>query len=320
MKNHPLILVTDRFDYSLRILLSQIKEADCRYQEDLFINKKLLAKAEIIIIRTGTKIDRDFLRKTSSLKFIITGTSGFDHIDLKATGQKGVRCFHLPDIQTRAVTELTFFMILAVCRKIPLAWEQIQRGVWERQFLLGEEIGGQRLGIVGLGRVGGSVARIAKAFGMEVSAFDPYLEKSQSGVSMLGFEELMKSSDIVSFHVPKTKKTRQMIKRETLQWMSPCAKLINMSRGDVVNQKDLINHLEENPHFKVGLDVFQAEPLSLDSPLLKFQNVVLTPHIGGSTEESLKESSKLALKKALDLLRGQKTDGELPPRVPWYED
>lgn len=319
MKNRPLILVTDRFDYSLEFLFNQVEEADCRYQKNLFDDEALLAEARVLIIRTGTKINRNLLKKTLALKFVITSTGGFDHIDLKAADQRGVRCFYIPEIHGDSAAEFTFLLMLAVCRKFSLARTQIEKGVWEKQFLLGEELRGRNLGIIGLGRVGSRVARIAEAFGMRVSAFDPYVEETQPGVTMLGFEELMRTSDIISLHVPKTKKTCHMIKKESLQWMGPEAKLINMSRGDVINQKDLIEHLSENPLFGVGLDVFQKEPLPANSPLLKFPNVVLTPHIGGSTGDLLKKSSQLALKKALDLLRGEAVDGELPPQVSWYE-
>ena len=285
MGNGPLILVTDRFDYSMGVLFSSLKEADCRYQKNLFEDESLLAKARILIIRTGTKVDKNLLEKAASLEFVITSTSGFDHIDLKTASQRGVRCFHIPEVHGSSVAEFTFLLILAVCRKLSMARTQIQKAVWERQFLLGQELRNQSLGIIGLGRVGSSVARIAKVFEMEVSAFDPYLEKLQPGVTMLGFEELMRSSDIVSLHVPKTKKTCHMIKKESLQWMGTQAKLINTSRGDIINQQDLIEHLSENPLFGVGLDVFQKEPLPGNSPLLKFPNVVLTPHIGEAQKD-----------------------------------
>ena len=320
MENRPLILVTDRFDYSLENLFNQIEEADCRYQKDLFDDEALLAKARVLIIRTTTKIDEKLLKKARSLQFVITSTSGFDHIDLKATAQRGVRCFHISEAHGDSVAEFTFLLILAVCRRFSLACTQIEKGAWNKQFLLGQELRGQSLGIIGLGRVGSRVARIAGAFGMKVSAFDPYVQEVQPGVTMLGFEELMRSSDIVTLHVPKTKKTFHMIKKESLQWMGPESRLVNMSRGDVVNQRDLIEHLGENPLFGVGLDVFQKEPLPVSSPLLKFPNVVLTPHIGGSTSRSLEKSSRLALEKALALLKGKVTNGELPPKTSWYEN
>ncbi len=319
MKNPPLILVTNRFDYSLEVLFPQIEEADCRYRKNLFEDEALLGKARVLIIRTGTKIDKNLLKKALSLEFVITATSGFDHIDLQAAGERGVRCFYVPEVQGRSVAEFTLLLILAVCRRFSLARTQIQEGMWDKRLLLGEELQSQSLGIIGLGRVGQSVAQIAGTLGMGVSAFDPYLEKPQPGVTMLGFEELMRSSDIVSLHVPKTKRTHHMIKRESLQWMGSEAKLINMSRGDTIHQGDLIEHLRENPRFGVGLDVFQKEPLPAESPLLRFHNVVLTPHIGGSTRESLKRSSSSALEKALALLRGETVEGELPPKGSWYE-
>ena len=318
MKDRPLLLVTGRFDYKQKLMLGQIREADCRYQEHPLQNGSLLAGAQALVIRSQTRVDQKLLEKAPSLRFVVTATSGFDHIDLKATRKRSIRSFHVPETQVVSVAEFTFLMILATCRKFNLAGRQIQKKEWNRDELLGASLAGKSLGIIGLGRVGRQVARIARAFGMRTLAFDPYIENCDPNVAMLGFEELMKSSDVVSLHVPGTKKTCGMINKQSLQWMGPCAKLINLSRGDVINQEDLIWHLKKNPHFVAGLDVFEREPLAPDSPLPGLNNVILSPHIGACTKEALGDSSRKALKKALALLRNETVDGELPPKAPWY--
>ncbi len=316
----PLVLITNRFDDHLRLKLPQIKDADCRYVSNLTSETELLSKATALVIRTSTVIDRDFLKKTPHLKFIVTATSGFDHIDLKAAEASSIGVFHVPETQTIAAAELTIAMIFNCARKQTLAARQLQKGDWQRSLLLGRQIQGLNLGIIGFGRVGSEVARRAQALGMTVSIYDPFLQNEvPEGVTPLGFEELMRASDVVSLHVPKTKTTRHMIKKETLGWLDTSAMLINMSRGDVINETDLIEHLIENPEFSAGLDVFAKEPLVKKSRLLELPNVWLTPHIGASTEEALKNSSSTALNKVLALLKGEAVSGALPPDALWYE-
>lgn len=317
--SRPLVLVTNRFDSSLKLRLPQLSEAEFLYVKNIATDEELLKRAEALIIRTTTKVDRDFLKKTPQLKYIVTATSGFDHLDLQALQEVGVRAFHVPETQTEAAAELTIAMIFNGARKWALAHQQIHKGEWERSLLLGRQVSGLSLGIIGLGRVGRSVAIKAKALGMTVYAYDPFLEDDVSGVTLLGFEEMMRSVDVVSLHVPKTKTSFQMIKKETLQWMNTSAMLINMSRGDVVNEQDLIEHLIEHPEFVAGLDVFAKEPLVTKSKLLQLPNVCLTPHIGASTQEALRQSSLTAVKKVTALLQGEDSvSGELPPKATWW--
>ncbi len=316
--SQDLVLVTNRFDNDLRVRLPQLPEADFRYVKSIAEDTEALSQAAALIVRSSTHIDKDFLNKTPQLKYIVTATSGFDHIDLRAAKQAGVRVFHIPETQTTAAAELTIAMIFNCSRKWTLANQQIRKGQWERSLLLGRQVSGMHLGIIGLGRVGRAVAEKAMPLGMTVSAFDPYLEKEVKGVTMLGYEELMRTADVVSLHVPKTKETFQMVKKETLQWMNTSAILINMSRGDVINENDLIEHLVEHPEFTAGLDVYAKEPLVLKSRLLELTNVCLAPHIGASTEEALKASSQAAVDKVIDLLSGKTPTGELPPQVEWW--
>ena len=317
---NPLVLVTNRFDPHLRFKLPQMKHARFVYVDDLFASDSQLDQAQGIIIRSSTHVDDRLLKVAKNLKFVITGTSGFDHLNLETLKERSVRCFHIPESQSVAAAELTLLMILATARKFSLSQEQLKKGDWQRSLLLGRQIAGQQLGLVGLGRVGQQVAVRAQALGMVVCAFDPYLESVVPGVTMLGFEELMRSSDVISLHVPKTKKTRHMIKKETLSWMDTDACLINMSRGDVVNEPDLIAHLQGHPDFRAGLDVFAKEPLDASSVLLKMSNVVATPHIGASTKEALRESSAKSVELAEALILGQNVSGELPPKESWFSD
>ncbi|MCJ8277710.1 MAG: hypothetical protein HRT44_05525 [Bdellovibrionales bacterium] len=167
-------------------------------------------------------------------------------------------------------------------------------------------------------RVGIEGAKRAQALGLKVRAFDPYIEEHDPEIPMMGFEELMRSSDIITLHVPKTKKTRHMIKAETLSWMSTDSLLVNMSRGDVIHEEDLIKHLIENKNFFAALDVFEREPLSKESALIDLPNVVLSPHVGASTEEALKASSQESVSRARDWLNNKALPGSLPPKAHWW--
>lgn len=313
----PIVLITNRFDENLRLSLDRYEDADFQYTKNIFENENL-PKANGLIVRSSTKIDKDLFEKAKNLKFVITATSGFDHIDLEAAEKAGVSCYHVPETQSIAAAELTIMLMMAACRKFTLANSQIHKGDWQRELLLGKQLTGQSLGIVGFGRVGKEVAERALALGLKVSAFDPYIQEHDPRIPMLGFEELLRSSDIVSLHVPKTSKTRHMLKKDSLEWMNTNAILINMSRGDVINEAELTEHLMENPEFVAGLDVFAREPLVTKSKLLELPNVVLTPHVGASTQEALKNSSFAALEKAQSLLKGEAVSGELPPKALWW--
>ncbi len=316
----PLILITNRFDSSVLAKLKIETDFEIQKVDSLTKEKALLERAEVLIIRSSTQVDRDFLKNCKNLRFIITSTSGFDHIDLDATRDLKIRCFHTPQAQVAAAAEMTLLLIMASCRQWSRAQDQVRSGVWRREELMGRSLRGQTLGLIGVGRVGREVARLATAVGLKVVGYDPYLTDAPDGIPMMGYEEMMRTSQIVSLHVPKTKRTRHMIKKETISWMDPDATLINMSRGDVINESDLIDQLMKYPHFTAGLDVYTREPLPIDSRLLLLKNVILTPHIGATTQEAIKESSHMALEKALLLLKGQTVSDELPPNSLWYNE
>ncbi len=315
----PLCLITHRFDSHLKLQLSQFKEGDFIFKKNLFEDESLLKKAAAILCRTSLKVDKDFLQKCDNLKYLVTATAGFDHINLEETQKRNIQCFHVPEAQTEAAAEMTFLLMLATARKWTRATQQIQMGKWNRELLLGEQLSGKSLGIIGLGRVGSSVAKKAKAFGLKVYGFDPYIEEAPEGVHRMGFEELLRTCDIISLHVPKTKTTRQMINKETLSWMHSEACLLNLSRGDVIHEGDLLQHLVDHPGFRVGLDVFKNEPLSTESRLFNFPNATLSPHIGASTAEALRLSSEQGLTKIRALFRGETVEeGALPPKAAWW--
>jgi D-3-phosphoglycerate dehydrogenase len=196
----------------------------------------------------------------------------------------------------------------------------VESGRWERGALPGEEMQGKTLGLIGLGRIGSRVKKIAEAFGMHVLVHDPYAEqKNHPGTQFLGFEEVIRNSNIVSFHVPLTSETFHMIKASTLDWFDEDATLINASRGDVICFSSLLNHLLENPQFRLGLDVYAAEPLDKNSAVLDHPQIFCTPHIGATTSQAIARASQEAVDKLLLFIQSQKTSDTLPPSTLWAD-
>jgi D-3-phosphoglycerate dehydrogenase len=252
---------------------------------------------------------------------VVTATSGFDHIDLKATAERGVTVMHTPDANAASACELTWALILACARKLPSGAKALKAGDWTREPLVGTQVSGKTLGIVGLGRIGTRVARVGQALGCRIIAFDPYLDESdftRHCAERVGFDELLRIADIVSFHVPATTETKFMLRREGLEAMNRHAILVNASRGSVVSERDLTEALRERWIGALGLDVFEREPLPRDSKLLNFQNVVMTPHLGAATHEAFAAASReAALKLIAYQQRGEISDA-LPPRADWF--
>ena len=313
----PKVLITHRFDLQVYLVAQTQGHLCIHYNNDLKELRPHFPHCQGLILRSKTQVNQKFLKLFPKLQVIVTATSGFDHMDLKALEEKNIKAFHTPEAPVESTAELTLLMLLACCRKLPQATGQLQGGVWDRHPLLGRQLRGLRLGIIGLGRVGKKVAQKAQSLGLKVAAFDPYLETPE-GVEMLGFEELMRNSDAVSLHVPQTRYTRHMIFKQTLEWMSPNGILLNMCRGDVVHENDLIHHLSENREFYAGLDVFAREPLSLKSDLHKLPNVCLTPHLGANTRSSLKQSSQQALDTIYRFFKGESPPHPLPPKALWW--
>jgi D-3-phosphoglycerate dehydrogenase / 2-oxoglutarate reductase len=320
MDDKPLVVITDRFDHHLLLQMKSDRDIRFVYLRDLFSEPDLLQQARGLILRSSHKVDSGFLKHFPSLEIVVTATSGFDHLDLVALQAKNIVSCHVPQAQVQAAAELTLLHILSAQRRWSQAVEQVKQGVWQRERLLGRELSQLQLGIIGMGRVGSRVAEMAHALGLTVCAYDPFITEHDPRYTMLGFEELMRSSDMVSLHVPLTARTRQMIQASTLQWMAPDAALINMSRGEVVNESDLIQHLQTHPQFFAGLDVYQKEPLSPQSPLLDLNNVHLSPHIGASTQEAIRKASEGAVAKIHSFFAGEALGEDLlPPQAPWFE-
>lgn len=273
------------------------------------------------LIRSRTLVDEKILAQARQLQVIVTATSGFDHIDLEAARRWGITVMHTPTANIESAAQLTWSLVLACAHRLPEAREMVLSGQWRRDQITGVELHGRTYGVVGLGRIGRRVAKLAQAFGMNVVAHDPYQDDAlfeALNVQRTDFESTLRQSDVVSFHVPKTLETDLMLRPEHLNKLPRPLILVNTSRGSVIGEETLLEGLRKGWLKAVGLDVYESEPLPTNSELLKTPGVVLSPHIGANTEDAFYKASQLAAQKLISFFLDGSTSDTLPPRVPWY--
>jgi D-3-phosphoglycerate dehydrogenase / 2-oxoglutarate reductase len=247
-----------------------------------------LADADAIVVRSATFVDAPVMEKAPKLRVIGRAGVGVDNVDLDAATKRGVVVMNTPGGNAVAVAEHTFALMLAMARFIPRAHSTMAAGKWEKKTLQGTELRGKTLGIVGLGRVGVEVLRRAQSFGMKVLAHDPYVAPSlaqQLNVTMVPLDDLYAQSDYITLHVGLTPQTQGMINPETIGRMKKGVRLVNCARGELLNEPAVVEALQSGQLGGAGLDVYSHEPPK-DSPLMTLPNVVLTPHIAGSTNEA----------------------------------
>jgi len=273
--------------------------------------KKVKDKDGLLCLLTD-KIDAEVMDAAPNLKVISTMSVGYDHIDVEAATKRGIYVTNTPGVLTDAVAELTIGLLLAVTRRIVEADKLIRRGEWNKPwsplFMTGPELKGKTLGIIGLGGIGTAVARKVKGFGMRVIYYSRHRKEDiekELGIEYVDLETLLKESDFVSLHTALTKETYHMIGERELKMMKKTAYLINTARGGVVDTEALIKALKEGWIAGAALDVFEQEPLPLDHPLTKLDNVVLAPHIGSATIEARTKMAEMSAKNLLYVLQGK---------------
>lgn len=304
------ILVTDHLaEEGLKILAADT-EVETDVQAGIKVDdlKKIIGNYDAIITRSGTTVKEGLIEEPGRLKIIGRAGVGVDNIDIEAASKKGLIVLNAPTGNTLAATELTMGIMLAAARKIPLANDSLKQGKWDRKKFMGIELYNKTLGIIGLGRIGSNVAIRAKSFGMKVIAYDPYIKKSKAdslGVTLYdNLDDLLRVSDVVTFHTPLTGTTRNMITAEKLAIMKQDVILVNCARGGIVNEDDLYDCLISGKIFAAGVDVFVEEPPK-NSKLLQLENVFATPHIGANTAEGQKAVSAIIAEQVLNALHGR---------------
>ena len=244
-----------------------------------------IAEAEILVIRSSTKLTREIIEKGNNLKIIARCGVGIDNIDVEYAKSKNIKITNSPSANLLSVVELTVALIINAARKINLSDNHLKDGKWNRKEFIGMELSGKQLGIVGYGKVGRLVSDRMKSFGMSIAFYDPYIDDWDGPENNVELDELLTSSDVISIHVIKTEETENLISREKLALLKKSAILVNTSRGGVVDEDYLIEMLRTKQLFGAGLDVYSEEPpKNIDN----FENInlITTPHIGASTNEA----------------------------------
>ncbi|MGD0281217.1 MAG: phosphoglycerate dehydrogenase [Dissulfurispiraceae bacterium] len=266
--------------------------------------KSIIGDYHALIVRSATKATADIIDAAKNLKVIGRAGSGLDNVDKAAASKRGIVVMNTPGGNTITTAEHTIAMIFAVARKIPQATASMANGSWEKKKFMGTELYDKTLGIIGLGNIGGEVARRAQSLGMQVIAFDPFLSEEKAnemGIEKIEVEELIKRADFITVHTPLTHETRNLIRAETIRTMKDGVYIINCARGGIINEKDLYDALESGKVAGAALDVFEQEP-PVNNPLIGHDKVVCTPHLGASTQEAQENVALAVAEQIVDYL------------------
>ena len=310
MAPEPSVLVTRRMPSAVLAQLEPVSEIDLHTGPDDLTHEALCArlrgKQGLICVFTD-RIDAVVIAAGDQLRVIATVAVGFDNIDVTAAANRGIVVTNTPDVLTGATAELTWALILATSRRLGEGERVIRRGAWTGwtfDFMLGTELRGKQLGIIGAGRIGRAVAAVAPEFGMRAvfAARSGAASGGETADDVLPLDQLLLSSDVVSLHVPMRVDTHHLIDRRALARMKRSAFLINTSRGPVVDEAALVWALEERLIAGAGLDVYEREP-RVHEGLLSRENVCLVPHLGSATRETRATMADLAVRNVVAVLR-----------------
>jgi D-3-phosphoglycerate dehydrogenase len=263
--------------------------------------------ASAILVRSATQVDAEVLAAAPSLKVVARAGVGLDNVDIKAATAAGVMVVNAPTSNIISAAELTVGHILSLARHIPAAHNALAQGQWKRSAYTGTELFEKTIGIIGLGRIGALITERMQAFGCKVVAYDPYVTSAraqQLGVTLLSLDELLETADFITIHMPKTPETTGMISTDQLAKMKDTAYVINVARGGLIDEDALHHALTNGVIAGAGLDVFVSEPPK-DSPLLDLPNVVVTPHLGASTDEAQEKAGVSVAKSVRQALGGE---------------
>jgi D-3-phosphoglycerate dehydrogenase len=274
-------LLQQRPEFEVVVLPKRLSEAELL---------PIVADATALVVRSETKVTKKVIEAAKKLRVVGRAGVGVDNVDIEASTQHGVVVMNTPGGNTVTTAELTFTMLLSLARKVPQAHATMVGGKWDRKLFQGVELQGKTLGVLGMGRIGTEVAKRAKAFGMTVVAYDPYLTEDRAKAIGAEFaadlDAVYRAADFITVHMPVTKETKEMLNAAAFSKMKPGVKIVNCARGEIISETDLIAALDSNKVAGAALDVFAVEPLPADHPYRKHPNLILTPHLGASTEEA----------------------------------
>lgn len=274
-------LLQQRPEFNVVVLPKRLSEAELL---------PLVGDATALVVRSETKVTRKIIEAAKQLRVVGRAGVGVDNVDIEAATQHGTVVMNTPGGNTVTTAELSFAMLLSLARKVPQAHASMTAGKWDRKLFQGVELCGKTLGVLGMGRIGTEVAKRALAFGMHVVAYDPYLTEERARAIGAEFasevDQVYRQADFITVHMPVTKETKDMLNATSFAKMKPGVKIVNCARGEIVAEADLIAALESNKVAGAALDVFAVEPLPADHPYRKQPNLILTPHLGASTNEA----------------------------------
>jgi D-3-phosphoglycerate dehydrogenase len=274
-------LLQQRPEFQVVVLPKRLSEAELL---------PVVADAVALVVRSETKVTRKVIDAAPKLRVVGRAGVGVDNVDIEAATQHGTVVMNTPGGNTVTTAELSFAMLLALARKVPQAHSTMVAGKWDRKLFQGVELAGKTLGVLGMGRIGTEVAKRALAFGMRVIAYDPYLTEERAKAIGARFadsvDQVYFSADFITVHMPVTPETKHMLNAAAFSKMKPGVRIVNCARGEIISEEDLIAALESGKVAGAALDVFSVEPLPADHPFRKQPNLILTPHLGASTEEA----------------------------------
>lgn len=301
------ILISDPLDPSgLEILRDSGAEVDEVATEDKPRLAEILPGYDALVVRSGTQVTAELLEAGKDLKVVARAGIGVDNVDVKAATARGILVVNAPTANLLSATEHTFAMMLALARRIPAAHTSLSAGEWKRKQFVGVELQGKTLGVIGFGRIGQQVGYRARAFEMQVLAYDPFLDQEAArklDAELVELDELLRRSDVVTLHVPMSEHTRGLLSTERLAQMKPGALLVNCARGGVVDEEALLEALESGHLGGAAVDVFVQEPPE-DFRLMRHPKVVVTPHIGAQTREAQQRIATETARMVLAALEG----------------
>jgi len=279
---------------------------------------KTLAKADALITRGGIKVTREMMEASPRLRAVGVHGVGCDHVDLRAAEELGKMVFNTPSALTDTVAEMTMALVLAMMRRVVSADKAVRAGQWKRKYsdLVGSELSGKTVGIIGLGRIGTAVARRLKPFETEIIYFDaigrPEVE-AELGLKRVELDDLLRRSDVITLHIPFTPQTRHLISKRELNIMKDGALLVNTARGRIIDQPALIDALRTGKVAGAALDVFEEEPLDPSNPLAAMDNVILTPHLGASSREAMRRMAVQVAQGVIDVSKNRTPENVVVP-------
>lgn len=266
--------------------------------------KKEIGRYNALIVRSATKVTSDIIESAKKLKVIGRAGSGLDNVDKIAATKRGIVVMNTPGGNTVTTAEHTIALLLSMARQIPQATTSMKQGKWGKRKFMGVEVYNKTLGIIGLGNIGTQVAKMAQGMGMNIITYDPYLSEEKAralGVKVVALEELIKKSDFITIHTPMTNETKRLINAERIAMMKDGVRLINSARGGIIDERALCEALKSGKVAAAALDVFEKEPPE-GCPLLGFDNVVCTPHLGAATEEAQENVAIAVAEQIVDYL------------------